>query len=38
MSLLICAFVESWSITGMTVFNQRLLHETESRPITSIVS
>ncbi len=37
MSLVRSAFAESWGTTGMTVSNQRLLHETESRPVTSIV-
>ena len=37
MSLAINAFAESWGITGMTVSNQRLLRETESKSITSIV-
>ena len=37
MSLIINAFTVSLGIVGMTVSNQRLLRETESRPITSIV-
>ena len=37
MSLVINAFTVSWGIVGMTVSNQRLLRETESRLITSIV-
>ena len=36
MSLVINAFAVSWGIVGMTLLNQRLLRETESRPITSI--
>ena len=37
MSLVINAFAVIWGIAGMTVSNQRLIRETESRPITSIV-
>ena len=37
MSLVINAFAESLGIARMTVSNQRLLRETESRPITNIV-
>ena len=37
MCLVIKALAESWDIAGMTVSNQQLLPETESRPITSIV-
>ena len=37
MSLVINAFAVSWGIVGMTVSNQRLLRETGSRPITTIV-
>ena len=37
MSLVINAFAVSWDVVLMTVSNQRLLCETESRLITSIV-
>ncbi len=37
MSLVPSAFAESWGIARMTVSNQRLLHETGSRSVTSIV-
>ena len=37
MSLVLDAFAGSWDTAGMTVSNQRLFHETDSRPITSIV-
>ena len=37
MSLVINAFAVSWGISKVTVLNQRLLRETKSRPITSIV-
>ena len=37
MPLVINALAVSWGIAGMAVSNQRLLHETESRPITSTV-
>ncbi len=36
MSLVSSAFAESWGIAG-TLSNQRLLHETGSRSVTSIV-
>ncbi len=37
MSLVRNAFAGSWGSAGMIVSNQRLRHETESRPVTSIV-
>ena len=37
MSLVLDAFAGSWDTVGMTVSNQGLFHETDSRPITSIV-
>ncbi len=37
MPLVLRAFAESWGIAGITVLNQRLLHETGSRSVTSIV-
>ncbi len=36
MSLVPSAFAESWGIAGMTVSNQRLFHETVSRPVIRI--
>ena len=36
MSSVISAFPESWGIAEMTVSNQRLFCETESKPITNI--
>ena len=37
MSLILSASAESLGISGITLSHQRLLRETESRPVTSIV-
>ncbi len=37
MPLVLDAYAELWGIAGMTVSNQHLLRETDSRPITCIV-